>query len=51
MKGLLTKNHLRTVREFIRDFDVLKSKFDIIVSDQENDYNKLLYKTFLASIE
>lgn len=51
MKGLLTKNHLRTVREFIRDFDELKSKFDIIVYDQENDYNKLLYKTFLASIE
>lgn len=50
-KGLVTKNHLRTVREFIRDFDKLKTKFNIAVSEQELEYRKLLYSTFRASIE
>jgi len=49
--GLLTKNHLRTVREFIRDFDKLKSKFNIVVSDQENEYNRLLFNAFVESSE
>ncbi len=41
--GLLTKNHLRTVREFIRDFEKLKHKFKIVVSEQEYEYNKLFF--------
>ena len=49
--GLLTKNHLRTVREFIRDFDKLQSKFEIVVSEQEKEYNDLLFSTFKTAIE
>ena len=49
--GLLTKNHLRTVREFIRDFDKLRSKFEIVASEQEKEYNDLLFSTFKSAIE
>ena len=49
--GLLTKNHLRTVREFIRDFDKLRNKFEIVVSEQEKEYNDLLFSTFKSAIE
>lgn len=41
-----TSNQSRTVREFIRDFDKLKHKFEIIISDQEIEYNKLLFNAF-----
>lgn len=49
--GFLTKNHLRTVREFIRDFEKLKHKFEIVVSEQEIEYNRLFFKALKTARE
>lgn len=46
-----TPNQHRTVREFIRDFDKLEHKFKVVISEQERDYNNLLFSTFNIAIE
>jgi len=43
---LISENQYRTIREFIRDFKNDQSKFDIIISEQEKEYNELLYSTY-----
>jgi len=50
-KHIVTQNQYRNVREFIRDFDKHKSKFKTVISEQENDYNNLLFSTFKTTIE
>ena len=43
---LISENQYRTLREFNRDFKNDQSKFDIIISEQEKEYNELLYSTY-----
>lgn len=42
----ISENQYRTIREFIRDFDNIQSKFNIIISNQEKEYNKLLFSVY-----
>ena len=46
---LITENQYRTIREFIRDFKNDQSKFDIIISKQEKEYNELLTSTYILA--
>lgn len=45
----ITEQQFRTIREFIRDFDNHKNKFQSKISKQENEYKELLYSTFDAA--
>jgi len=42
----ISENQYRTIREFVRDFKKVQSKFRIIISKQEMEYNELLFRVY-----
>jgi hypothetical protein len=42
----ITTKQLRTIREFIRDYEQNSHKYKTMISYQENEYKSLLYKVF-----
>lgn len=49
--GKMTAKQFRTIREFIRDYEEDSNRFKTIVSQQEREYNKLLFSAFDISRE
>jgi hypothetical protein len=45
-KGKITAKQYRTIREFIRDYEVDSKRFKTITSPQENEYNSLLFSIY-----
>ena len=45
-KGKITAKQYRTIREFIRDYEVDSRRFKTITSPQENEYNSLLFSIY-----
>ncbi len=45
-KGKITAKQYRTIREFIRDYEVDSRRFKTIISAQENEYNSLLFSIY-----
>jgi hypothetical protein len=49
--GLMTDKQYRTIREFVRDFEITKKRFKTVVSKQENEYKRLLRSTYKSCLK
>jgi len=48
-EGRMTEKQFRTIREFVRDFELNAARFKVVISPQEREYKRLLIQQFNAA--